>query len=259
VRLATFNLLHGRSPHDGLVDAQRLRAAVAALDADVLALQEADRGQPRSAGADHTAEAAKALGADYHRFAAALIGTPGAAYRLPVDGTDDVTADPSYGIGLISRWPVTDWLILRLPAAPARSPVYVPRVGMVLLADEPRVVLAALVDSPVGRLTVASTHLSFVPGWNLRQLRRTLRWLAALPGPRILLGDLNIPMRMVAPLAAAAGWRPLARVATYPAPRPRVQFDHVLLHPRRTAWSARAEAPLAPISDHRPLVVGLTS
>jgi endonuclease/exonuclease/phosphatase family metal-dependent hydrolase len=128
-----------------------------------------------------------------------------------------------------------------------------------MLADEPRVVLAALVDSPVGRLTVASTHLSFVPGWNLRQLRRTLRWLAALPGPRVLLGDLNVPMRVVAPIAAAAGWRPLARVATYPAHRPRVQFDHVLLHPRRTAWSAQARAPLAAISDHRPLVVGVTS
>ena len=37
MRLATFNLLHGRSPHDGAVCPGRLRDAVKALDADVLA------------------------------------------------------------------------------------------------------------------------------------------------------------------------------------------------------------------------------
>ncbi len=45
MRLATFNLLHGRSLADGLVDPARLTAAVAALDADVLALQD---GRPAS-------------------------------------------------------------------------------------------------------------------------------------------------------------------------------------------------------------------
>ena len=213
MRLATFNLMHGRSLHDGRVDAARLQAAVAALDVDVLALQEADRGQPRSAGADHTADAARALGASHHRFAAALVGTPGETYRMAGDA-DDTSTDPLYGVGLISRWPVAEWLVLRLPAAPARAPVMVPRAGVVLLADEPRVVLAAVVDSPVGRLTVASTHLSFVPGWNVAQLRRTMRWLAGLPGPRFLLGDLNLPMSLLAPLAAGPaggrwpGWRP---------------------------------------------------
>jgi endonuclease/exonuclease/phosphatase family metal-dependent hydrolase len=48
VRLATFNLLHGQSLDDGQVRADRLHAAVAHLDADVLALQEVDRDQPRS-------------------------------------------------------------------------------------------------------------------------------------------------------------------------------------------------------------------
>ena len=151
------------------------------------------------------------------------------------------------------------WLVLRLPAAPVRAPVLVPRTGVVLLADEPRVVLAAVVDSPVGRLTVASTHLSFAPGWNVYQLRRTLRWLARLPGPRLLLGDLNLPMSLLAPLAAGAGWRPVAKLPTYPAARPWVQLDHALLHPRRTAWVFSARAPLVEVSDHRPLVVSGTA
>ena len=50
MRLATFNLLHGRSPADGVVDPDRLAAAATALDVDVLAVQEVDRGQDRSGG-----------------------------------------------------------------------------------------------------------------------------------------------------------------------------------------------------------------
>ncbi len=63
VRLATFNVLHGRSPRDGRVDLDRFASVVRALDADVLALQEVDRDQPRSHGADLTAVAAEAMGA----------------------------------------------------------------------------------------------------------------------------------------------------------------------------------------------------
>ena len=43
--------------------------------------------------------------------------------------------------------------------------------------DEPRVLLAAVVDAPFGRLTIATTHLSFVPGWNVWQLRIALAFL----------------------------------------------------------------------------------
>jgi len=63
VRIGTFNILHGRSPADDRVDVERLAAAVKALDADVLGLQEVDRDQPRSLNADLTAVAAEAMGA----------------------------------------------------------------------------------------------------------------------------------------------------------------------------------------------------
>ena len=39
VRLATFNILNARSPEDDRVDLDRFVAAIASLDADVLALQ----------------------------------------------------------------------------------------------------------------------------------------------------------------------------------------------------------------------------
>ncbi|GAB3840541.1 hypothetical protein GCM10029963_09330 [Micromonospora andamanensis] len=94
MRLATFNLLHGRSLTDGLVDPARLTAAVATLDADVLALQEVDRDQSRSGNLDLTAIAAQALGAPAHRFAAAVVGTPGEAFR-PSPTTTTATANPA--------------------------------------------------------------------------------------------------------------------------------------------------------------------
>src|SRR5439155_16677031 len=104
-------------------------------------------------------------------------------------------------------------------------------------------------------LTVACTHLTFVPGWNLRQLRLALRWLAGLPGPRVLLGDLNLPAALTRPVAAAAGWRSLGRAATYPGPRPRLQLDHALWHAGHASTVVGVEAPLLEISDHRPFAV----
>jgi endonuclease/exonuclease/phosphatase family metal-dependent hydrolase len=255
VRLATFNLLHGRSLSDGTVHADRLAAAVAELDADVLGLQEVDRAQPRSGLLDLTAIAADAMGATVHRFAAAVVGTPGETWQ-PWRSDDD-NAHPLYGIALISRYPLTRWQITALPAAPIRSPLYDPENGLRLLQDEPRVLLAAVLQTPHGPLTVATTHLSFVPGWNLRQLRHAVRALRALPGPRVLLGDLNMPTR---PVRAISGWRPLARAATFPSFSPRAQLDHILADPRGSAALGRVvqvSTPRAGISDHLPLVVHL--
>jgi endonuclease/exonuclease/phosphatase family metal-dependent hydrolase len=258
VRLATFNLLHGRSLTDGLVDPDRLTAAVAALDADVLALQEVDRDQSRSGNLDLTAIAARALHAPEHHFAAAVVGTPGEQFR-PLTHDDDGHGEPLYGVGLVSRYPVRSWQVTRLRPAPVRSPVYVPgpQRGLVLLHDEPRVVLAAVLDTPHGPLTVAATHLSFVPGWNGLQLRRVVRALRALPAPRILLGDLNLP---AGPAALLSRWRPLGRRPTYPAGEPRVQLDHVLADRQgldRLPPVIAVNTPLSTISDHRPLVVDL--
>lgn len=94
MRLATFNLLHGRSLTDGLVDPDRLADAVHALDADVLALQEVDRDQSRSGHLDLTAIAARALDAPHHRFAAAVVGTPANSSGHCATTTTD-TANPA--------------------------------------------------------------------------------------------------------------------------------------------------------------------
>jgi endonuclease/exonuclease/phosphatase family metal-dependent hydrolase len=255
VRLATFNVLHGLSMADGAVDLGRLSAAVAEIGADLIGLQELDRAQPRSGGHDLAAEVARALGAE-HRFAAALIGNPAGPWRAAVDGDDSRPDLPAYGVGLVSRLPVRRWGVHRLPALPIHSLVPVPGNGLRLawLRDEPRVLLAAVVDTPAGPMTVATTHLSFVPGWNGAQLRRVTRALRRLPAPRVLLGDLNIPGRLPGWLT---GWRMLARVPTYPADDPRVQLDHVLADGRLPPVAA-VRAWVAPLSDHRAVLVELT-
>lgn len=255
MRLGTFNLMHGRSLADGLVDADRVHAAIAGLDADVLGLQEVDRGQHRSGHADLARIAADALGATDALFVPAVVGTPGVGFRVATDADQD-GVDPHYGVALVSRYPVVEWRVTRLPAAPLRGPILAGS-GAMLLDDEPRVLIAAVLETPIGRVTVATTHLSFVPGWNVRQLQLVRRALRAMPAPRVLLADLNLPGGLP---RLFSGWHRLAGLPTYPSPAPRVQFDHVLADRRgleRLPRVLHAAAPAVPFSDHRPLVVTL--
>lgn len=254
MRLVTWNVFHGRNPADGVVDADRLAGAVGDLDADVLALQEVDRGQPRSGLVDVTAVAARAMGAVDARFVPTVVGDPATTWRPAGDEDLELTRD-GYGVALLSRFPVVSWHLLRLAPAPlVRMPIPVPGMRHVLwLRDEPRAVLAATLRTPAGTMTVACTHLSFVPGVNAVQLRRSMRWLRSLPGPHVLMGDLNLPAALVPRLT---GGRLLARVTTYPLARPRWQVDHVVAGGALPPVLA-VSAPTPPLSDHAPVVVDL--
>ena len=121
MRLATFNILHGRSQADDRVDLDRFSEAISSLDADVLALQEVDRYQARSSDADLTALAAEAMGAPEHRFVAALSGVPGATWMAAVG--DEQPDSAAYGIALLSRFPVRAWHTVRLAPVPVRFPM----------------------------------------------------------------------------------------------------------------------------------------
>jgi endonuclease/exonuclease/phosphatase family metal-dependent hydrolase len=250
MRLATFNILHGRSPADGQVDLVRFAHAVRDLDADVLALQEVDRDQPRSRLADLTAVAAEAMGAQSHRFLAALAGTPGSTW-LAATG-DEQPGTATYGVALLSRYPATSWQTVQLPPLRARFPMWSRGAGRVIVVhEEPRVAVVGRFVTPLGEITCACTHLSFVPGWNALQLLRLRRALAGHPEPVVLMGDLNMSGRRPAWLT---GYRCLARLPTFPAEAPARQLDHLLL--RGTLPPVRtARAPEPPLSDHRPLVV----
>ena len=273
MRVATWNILHACSPDDGRVDLDRFAAAVRALDVDVLALQEVDRGQERSGGADLTEVAAEAFGACDHRFAPALVGPPG-AWAAPEEdrvggpgaASDDATGElsatalqgaeaiatpgtaaPAYGVALLSRVPVLAWRAVRVAPLPRPVPMLLGRPPRpVVVHDEPRVALAAR----LGPVTVATTHLSFVPGWNLLQLRRLVRALG--PGPLALVGDLNAGPRRV---GLASGLVPTRAGPTFPVDDPRSRLDHVLTRGVTVRSSAVHHLP---VSDHRALVADLS-
>lgn len=289
MRIATFNVLHGRLVDESrppLDPAEPLAEAVAALDADVLALQELDRYQQRSGEVDQAAVAAAAMRATDWRYASAFHGraipdvgwvrdrnAPDLSVHGPGDEPQQPSTLPSHGTALFTRWPVTSWRVKRFVGAPGGMPLrVVGRKGLTPVRDHARVAIAAVIECPRGPLTVVSTHLSFVPGWNLWQLAALSKWIGDLPRPHLLLGDLNLvgPVprallaggELVGRLTSGAPpehrWHDLARIATYPAQRPRIQLDRALAAGIPSSAVRGFEAPRAAISDHRPLIVELS-
>lgn len=264
-----------------------LRRAVATLDADVLGLQEVDVDQPRSGHVHQPRSVAEAMGAQHWHFAASVVGTPGEPEWDPAQdehdrashphlrwvpglvGTGDVVTEigeasdrptePLYGVGLVSRLPVLEWRTTRFDPAPWSLPLMIPaepRPRFVRVPDEPRAAIAAVVEGAHGPFTVVTVHLSFVPGYNVRQLRALRRWLAGLPRPLVLLGDLNLPGTIP---ARVTGWTPLVRQKTYPVMGPRVQLDHVLAD-GLAPWQRAGAVPRVhalPVSDHAAVTVDL--
>ncbi|MBV8929706.1 MAG: endonuclease/exonuclease/phosphatase family protein, partial [Mycobacteriaceae bacterium] len=180
-------------------------------------------------------------------------GTPGATWMASTGEEQPGTA--SYGIALLSRFTARHWQVVHLPKIPMRFPMYLPGPRKVLVVhEEPRAAMIGRLDTPLGPLTVANTHLSFVPGWNRVQLRHLVRDLRGFPGPRVLMGDLNMspptPSRWTR-------FRPLCAAPTFPASTPDHQLDHVLTDDRALRVD-RCAAPALPISDHRALVVDVS-
>jgi len=249
VLVVTFNLQHGEPLTGDARSAQRLAAAVRDVPGDVIALQEVDKGQARSGRVDQTAVLAETLGFRRHRFAAAFGGSVRGLRRRPVPA--HVPGGAGYGVALLSRWPVVSWHVRPLRPGPVR----VSRTGdapwVRVRVDAPRVLLAAVVQAPDGPLTVGCTHLSTDPPTARRQLAESARALRTLPGPHLLLGDLNLGPDDA---ARAAGLTPLARVDTFPAWRPTRQLDHVLAGPG-LAPAGEASALRLAVSDHRALAV----
>ena len=262
MRVVTFNLWSGRSRRDRSaerrqprakgIDLELLRAAIAELDPDVLALQEVDRSLSRSQHADLSAVAAEAMGARAHRFVPTLAGTPGAMWSLSGPAH---RIGGEYGIALLSRYPVTRWQDIPLPSLRPSFKLRLPVVGQHLtVREEPRSAVIAHLETPSGPLAVVNTHLTWVPGSGVRQLQEVVRVLGEqVPDPVLLLGDFNmwgsLPRRIT-------GYRPLAEHVTYPAAKPTRQLDHVLLRGRGPRVVATRAMRLE-VSDHLALVVDL--
>nr|WP_269204650.1 endonuclease/exonuclease/phosphatase family protein [Motilibacter deserti] len=256
-------MLSGRVMNEESGDPENLRKAVRLLDVDVLAMQEVDRHQARSGGVDQTAIVAEEMGAECWRFVPALVGTPGQKWRAAGPQDEEVDGRGShepaaYGIAIVSRLPVLEWRVVRLRPVPTIAPVLLRddngKRRWVWVRDEPRAAVVAVVETADGPVTIANTHLSFIPGWNAAQLWRLVSALGGDPRPQLLVGDLNMPGKL--PGGLCREWKQLAHAKTWPAHVPRAQLDHVLGRGPLPAVVSEDAVEL-PLSDHRALCVEL--
>ncbi len=204
-------------------------AALASLDADVIAVQEAWWAADGTAP-DDVAAAADKLGAE-------LIRVP-LAGRTSL-GDLGITPNPdrgSWGIGVLSRLPVTSQETIDLGQAPGDS--------------NRRAALICTIEAPGGwLLRLVSTHLThrFTSPVQLYKLTQQLaRGDDHLP--TVIAGDLNMP-RLATWIAA--GYAPTVRGRTFPADRPVIQLDHLLVTPQLTVAGAAVLGPVG--SDHLPV------
>lgn len=275
MRLATFNVLHGQAvtgPESlaasgqhpdriGPGDPGALAAAISALDAEVIGIQEADVDQPRS-GAVHQPELiANVMDAPWWRFVPTVLGTPGgvagfasADATARAEAADGISIGKSYGIALVSKLPVIAWHTQVFACAPMSLPLLVQTAGkprFLRVRDEQRAAIAVTLEGKNGPVTVATAHLSFVPGYNVHQLRKLKAWLANLPRPLVLMGDFNLPWQLPPRITR---WQALAREPTFPSYRPRVQLDHILVDGAHRSVidfaRTRTQAIALPVSDH---------
>lgn len=117
---------------------------------------------------------------------------------------------------------------------------------------EPRVLWAGRTAG----VSVVTTHLSTENSLAVRQLRIVVDTASALPAPQVIAGDLNLESPDLG-YAFDAGFRRAGALETWPRKHPRRGIDHILV--RGDVEVVSAEAPLLPVSDHRPLVADLTT
>jgi endonuclease/exonuclease/phosphatase family metal-dependent hydrolase len=272
MRITSWNILHGMAIPPAakgvepisLADAGRKIAAE--LTPEVIGIQECDYVLERSGNVNQIAEIARSIGAPYFAFAPCIIGTPGENWRKLGDGDQKIIAnsdsstshDGSYGIGIASKVEVLQWHRLDLGNSPIGAPLLIPgdesgpgKMRPIYIRDEPRVAMAATL---VNGYTVINTHLSFMPGFNLRQLRKLKRWATELEKATgtvaIIIGDLNLPKNLP---VVASQWKSLVTQATYPSWGAKIQFDYILS--KAPVASQNLPTVLTGVSDHLPLSV----
>jgi len=231
-----------------------LASAVAALDADFLAVQEVDNFLERSGCVSQMEIIASSMQTSHFSFAPSIIGTPGEKWKAAKDLNQSVNG---YGIGIASKIPVIAWDRLELGRSRIGMPLLVPadeknkaRVRAMYVRDEPRIALAATLENG---WTLINTHLSFVPVVNFVQLVKLKKWadyLANLYRSRtIILGDLNLPKDIP---TMGSKWCSLARQNTYPSWGAKIQFDYILSKEKSFESIPTIKTG---ISDHLPISI----
>lgn len=263
MRITSWNLLHGQSLNPS--EATPFSTVAAGLESDLLALQEIDMNLERSSSVNQLAQIAAAMNTPHWGFAPTVHGTPGFDWQAPAAAnrriftSSDQELSSHYGVGIVSKIPVTSWLRLELGKAWIGLPLLIAnekgKVAPFYVKDEPRVAIAAVLENG---WTVINTHLSFVPLVNIFQLLKITRWAKKIAKSHstkvILVGDLNLPWGIPTKITS---WKRATHALSYPSWKPAISFDYILVRPEHLNALHEVEHPPVHISDHRPISVAV--
>lgn len=227
IRVLSYNIRHGRGM-DEKVDMQRIARVINAVEPDIVALQEVDRGVERSGKIDEPAELAE------------LTGTAWVFERnIPYQGGD-------YGNALLTKLPIV-----------ARKNVHLPSH----YEGEQRGCLVVDLTLPggSGTIRVLATHLDYRPddGERLASAALIDEVVAEHPDrPTILMGDLNARPDSTTLERLDQTWTRINAepLPTYPSGEPNRQIDYILVRPEGTWRVVEVRVIDEPVaSDHRPI------
>lgn len=223
VRVATWNISAARV--SSLAEVQEV---LAALDADVVVLQELDVGVRRTGGVDQPRVLAQALG-HAHAFAASV----------EFDGGD-------FGLAVLSRLPFAA----------------VQRIGLDSQGGyEPRIALDVSVCAGARALRIIDVHADFFPEANTLNLIGLAAAVGSTLGTStIIAGDLNATEQSPGVQALLEGTGTIDVLQAWdPGPtRGDVRIDYVLASPALASEVQQAARVQTDASDHLPLWVDLT-
>ena len=274
MRVISWNLLHGQKipPTDSQNWQVELETAAKTvsdkMQPDFLALQEVDNFQSRSGFINQSKLIAESMQLKHWAYLPTLIGTPGEKWRAVKDLNQAIITSEnhqsndvaSYGIALATNQPIKKLYVKKLGRSLIGMPLLIPKdngkgVRFIYVKDEPRVALIAELENG---FTIATTHLSFVPGVNIFQLNKISSFLKKLAGISVLMGDLNLPANLPSKLS---GFRSVLSQSTYPSWGPKIQFDYIMTRKSLLKTSQLTYQEIKPInpgiSDHIPIGVML--
>ena len=241
MRVISWNLLHGQKITPTGTQNWQVELETAAktvsdkMQPDFLALQEVDNFQSRSGFVNQSKLIAESMQLKHWAYLPTLIGTPGEKWRAVKDLNQAIITSEnhqsndvaSYGIALATNQPIKKLYVKKLGRSLIGMPLLIPKdngkgVRFIYVKDEPRVALIAELEND---FTIATTHLSFVPGVNIFQLNKISSFLKKLAGISVLMGDLNLPANLPSKLS---GFRSVLSQSTYPSWGPKIQFDYIM-------------------------------
>jgi len=266
MRVISWNLLHGQVIPPLAEQDWQQNLITSAKDVakhfqpDFISLQEVDYLQPRSGNINQTKLIAESMGLKYWYYLPALLGTPGSRWQkiknlepgIISQNTNNPSPNTSYGIGFATSVPIKKIYTKALGRSIIGMPLLIPKdngkgARFIYVKDEPRVALIAELENG---LTIATTHLSFVPFVNVFQLNRLIIALKKLSGVPVLVGDLNLPANIPSKLS---GFKSVISQSTYPSWKPKIQFDYIMVANNQEVQATPLSTIKPDISDHVPI------